>query len=176
MALKKKILIGYGVAFVVMGWVVVWAVANLVSLGQASNAILRENYWSILAAENMVDALERQDSTILLLFLGDPAKGIAQFRENETDRSTRNGQASCGRAAENLPGCDVSALCQGPRAHGSSMVRSSSAGRALRVILSRRIGILNYPFLGVHRGLFRLCRLFLCADDRRRVAPVYWMS
>jgi NtrC-family two-component system sensor histidine kinase KinB len=66
-----------------MGWVVAWAVANLVSLGQASNAILRENYRSILAAENMVDALERQDSAILLLFMGDTAKGIAQFRENE---------------------------------------------------------------------------------------------
>jgi NtrC-family two-component system sensor histidine kinase KinB len=83
MALKKKILIGYGVAFVLMGWVVAWAVANLVSLGQASNAILRENYRSILAAENMVDALERQDSGILLLFMGDAAKGITQFRENE---------------------------------------------------------------------------------------------
>jgi NtrC-family two-component system sensor histidine kinase KinB len=83
MALKKKILIGYGVALVLMGWVVAWAVANLVSLGQASHAILRENYRSILAAENMVDALERQDSAILLLLMGDAAKGIAQFRENE---------------------------------------------------------------------------------------------
>jgi NtrC-family two-component system sensor histidine kinase KinB len=83
MALKKKILVGYGVAFVLMSGVITWAVANLVSLGQASDAILRENYRSILAAENMVDALERQDSGILLLFMGDPTKGIAQFRENE---------------------------------------------------------------------------------------------
>jgi NtrC-family two-component system sensor histidine kinase KinB len=59
MALKKKILVGYGVAFVLMSGVITWAVANLVSLGQASDAILRENYRSILAAENMVDALER---------------------------------------------------------------------------------------------------------------------
>jgi len=83
MTLKKKILVGYGVVFVLMGLVVVWAVTNLVSLGKASDAILRENYRSILAAENMVDALERQDSAVLLIFLGDSEKGIHQFRENE---------------------------------------------------------------------------------------------
>jgi len=82
--LKKKILVGYGVAFALMGLVVAWAVTNLVSLGKATDAILRENYRSILAAENMVDAIERQDSGILLMFLGDTEKGIPQFRESET--------------------------------------------------------------------------------------------
>jgi NtrC-family two-component system sensor histidine kinase KinB len=81
--LKKKILTGYGVAFTLMGLVVVWAVMNLVSLGKATDAILRENYRSILAAENMLGALERQDSGVLLLFLGDTEKGISQFHENE---------------------------------------------------------------------------------------------
>ncbi|RJX26135.1 MAG: HAMP domain-containing protein [Desulfurivibrio sp.] len=83
MTLKKKILIGYGVAFALMGLVMAWAVTNLVSLGRASGAILSENYRSILAAENMVDALERQDSGILLIFLGEREKGTSQFRENE---------------------------------------------------------------------------------------------
>ncbi|WP_024336489.1 hypothetical protein [Desulfotignum balticum] len=83
MTLKKKILIGYGLAFVLMGLVVAWSVTNLVSLGKASEAILSENYRSILAAENMVDALERQDSGILLIYLGELETGTAQFRENE---------------------------------------------------------------------------------------------
>ncbi len=83
MTLKKKILVGYGVAFALMGLVIVWAITNLVSLGKATDAILSENYRSILAAENMVDALERQDSGLLLIFLGDTEKGITQFRENE---------------------------------------------------------------------------------------------
>ncbi|GLI36211.1 sensor histidine kinase [Desulforhabdus amnigena] len=83
MLLKKKILIGYGVAFALMGLVVAWAVVNLISLGKATDAILRENYRSILAAENMVDTLERQDSAILLIFLGDTRKGISQFQESE---------------------------------------------------------------------------------------------
>jgi NtrC-family two-component system sensor histidine kinase KinB len=110
MTLKKKILIGYGVAFVLMGLVVVWAVTNLVSLGKASDAILRENYRSILAAENMVDALERQDSGVLLIFLGDSEKGIHQFRENEAvflqwlarakDNITIQGEAELVRSIE----------------------------------------------------------------------------
>ncbi len=83
MTLKKKILIGHGVAFALMGLVVAWAITNLVSLGKATDAILSENYRSILAAENMVDALERQDSGMLLMLLGDAEIGIAQFRENE---------------------------------------------------------------------------------------------
>ena len=85
MTLKKKILTGYGVAFLLMGLVVVWAIANLVSLGQATNAILSENYKSILAAENMLDALERQDSALLLALLGDKEAGTAQFRNKEAD-------------------------------------------------------------------------------------------
>ena len=110
MTLKKKILIGYGVAFLLMGLVVAWAVANLVSLGKATDAILRENYRSIIAAENMVDALERQDSGILLMFLGDTERGIGQFRENEAvflewlarakDNITIEGEAECVRSIE----------------------------------------------------------------------------
>ena len=83
MTFKKKILVGYGVAFALMGLVVAWAVTNLVSLGKATDAILSENYRSILAAENMVNALERQDSGILIMFLGGEEKGIGQFRESE---------------------------------------------------------------------------------------------
>ena len=63
-----------------MGLVIAWAVTNLVSLGKAIDAILSENFRSIIAAENMVDALECQDSGILLMFLGDTGKGINQFR------------------------------------------------------------------------------------------------
>jgi len=110
MTLKKKILIGYGVAFALMGLVVVWAVSNLISLGKATDAILSENYRSIIAAENMVDALERQDSGMLLMFLGDADKGIAQFRENEAvflewlarakDNITIQGEAQLARSIE----------------------------------------------------------------------------
>jgi NtrC-family two-component system sensor histidine kinase KinB len=108
--LKKKILVGYGIAFLIMGMVVAWSVVNLVSLGKATDAILRENYRSILAAENMVDALQRQESGVLLMFLGDAGKGTAQFREGEAvflewlarakDNITIQGEAELARSIE----------------------------------------------------------------------------
>jgi len=55
----------------------------MVRLGDAAEAILKENYKSILAAENMIDSLERQDSAILLLMFNYPDEAIKQFKENE---------------------------------------------------------------------------------------------
>ena len=53
-------MIGYGFVSILMSLAVSWAAMNLVSLSKATHAILKENYVSILATENMVDALERQ--------------------------------------------------------------------------------------------------------------------
>jgi two-component system, NtrC family, sensor histidine kinase KinB len=83
MNLKKKILTGYGFTFTLMGLVATWAIINLWLLGKTTDVILRDYYQSILAVENMVDALGRQDSGILLIIMGDSEKGIAQYRENE---------------------------------------------------------------------------------------------
>lgn len=83
MKLKTKILAGYGLALTLVVLVCVWGALNLRRLGKASDAILQENYRSILAAENMIDALERQDSATLLFLLGERSPGIEQFRNNE---------------------------------------------------------------------------------------------
>jgi len=83
MELKEKILAGYGLVLALAVAVSVWAVINLSQLGSASEAILQENYRSILAAENMVNAIERQDSSLLLILQGHEAEGLTQFRQNE---------------------------------------------------------------------------------------------
>ena len=75
-SLRKKIFIGYGITLVLTILVFVWALIHLLDLGQASHAILTENYKSILAAENMVYAIERQDSATLLLLLGLRGSGM----------------------------------------------------------------------------------------------------
>jgi NtrC-family two-component system sensor histidine kinase KinB len=82
--LKKKILIGYGTSLILMVLIIAWSLANLLHLGTAGNAILKENYRSILAAGNMIDSLDRQDSALLLLMLGHTQEGLTQFRENES--------------------------------------------------------------------------------------------
>ena len=82
--LRKKILIGYGITLALAIAVFVWALINLLHLGRASDAILTENYKSIIAAEYMIDAIERQDSAILLQILGYGDEGLNQYRENES--------------------------------------------------------------------------------------------
>ncbi len=84
MLLRRKILIGYGITLVLIAVVLAWAVSNFVSLGEAGNAILRENYKSILAAENMIDNAERQDSATLMMMLDHSDESLVQFREGET--------------------------------------------------------------------------------------------
>lgn len=83
MKLRTKILIGYSVALALVILVCSWGIFNLRRLGRASEAILQENYRSILAADNMIDAIERQDSANLLFLLENQEQGVEQFRENE---------------------------------------------------------------------------------------------
>ncbi|MBX2999751.1 MAG: PAS domain-containing protein [Caldilineaceae bacterium] len=85
MNIRTKILIGFGTTLFLVVVVWVWAIYNLSQLGNASDAILRENYRSILAAENMIDTMERQDSANLLLLLGYRDEGLAQFQRNEIE-------------------------------------------------------------------------------------------
>lgn len=63
--LRRKILTGYGIAVGLTILVLAWGLASLLHLGQASEAILRENYRSIQAAGQMLDAIQRQQNDAL---------------------------------------------------------------------------------------------------------------
>ncbi len=77
MTLRTQILLGYGGVLALAAGVVVLAVGSIVRLGDVGAEVLSENYRSIEAAETMADALERQDSAVLL----GPA-GAGQFQAN----------------------------------------------------------------------------------------------
>ncbi len=81
---RQKIFIGYGASLILVVLVLAWAMFMMLRLGKASESILRENYRSIQAAEHMIDAIERQDSAVLLFLLGYREQGLKEFRENET--------------------------------------------------------------------------------------------
>jgi NtrC-family two-component system sensor histidine kinase KinB len=55
----------------------IWSIRELNSIGSSVQEILDENYQSIHAAKIMKEALERQDSAILLLLLGKWEQGRA---------------------------------------------------------------------------------------------------
>ena len=85
MKLRTKILAGYGVSLALILLVGAWGVANIWRLGQASEAILRENYRSIRAAQGMVEALERQDSANLISLSAGNTNAIDLFADNQVE-------------------------------------------------------------------------------------------
>ena len=63
-----------------MAVILALAIVLLLRLGRASDAILQENYRSILAAENMINDIERQDSGVLLILLNFQELGLKEFQ------------------------------------------------------------------------------------------------
>ncbi|MBI4535569.1 MAG: HAMP domain-containing protein [Ignavibacteriae bacterium] len=60
-----------------------WAIYNFYALGTTVATILRENYQSVLAAENMVKSLERQDNALLDASQGEEPTIGGGFTENK---------------------------------------------------------------------------------------------
>lgn len=82
MSLKTRLLIGYGVfiaALVVLG---AWSAWRLHEMGKVSRRIISENYDSVVAAQEMKESLERQDSAALFALLGAREKALTQLREH----------------------------------------------------------------------------------------------
>src|ERR1051326_1343478 len=97
MSLRVKLLIGYSVfiaALVVLG---AWSAWRLHEMGKVSRRIISENYDSVVAAEEMKESLERQDSAALFALLGARERALTQLREHRT-RFDRNLQ----KAANNI--------------------------------------------------------------------------
>jgi two-component system, NtrC family, sensor histidine kinase KinB len=82
MSLRAKLLTGYAVfiaALVVLG---AWSAWRLHDMGKVSRRIISENYDSVVAAQEMKESLERQDSAALFGLLGARERAQTQFREH----------------------------------------------------------------------------------------------
>lgn len=82
MNLRTKLLLGYLVfvaALVVLG---AWSAWRLREMGGVSRRIISNNYDSVLAAQEMKESLERQDSAALFALLGANDKANAQLHEH----------------------------------------------------------------------------------------------
>src|SRR3981081_7747 len=84
MSLKRKLAFGYGLMIIIIVAVSAWSIFNAVHLGKAIDVILVNNYRSILAAENMKDALERIDSSAMFFVASHSGKARQQFADNST--------------------------------------------------------------------------------------------
>src|SRR5262245_21045530 len=81
-SLRKKLIASYGILIAIIFAVSAWSIYHLVNLGWAIDVILVHNYKSILAAENMKEALERQDSSAQFFISGYTDKARQQFTAN----------------------------------------------------------------------------------------------
>lgn len=70
MGIRIKIISGFLVLALMLLTAGLWSIYELNSIGSSVEKILDENYQSIHAAKIMKEALEREDSAILLLLLG----------------------------------------------------------------------------------------------------------
>jgi len=75
MGLRFKILSGFLILAVMLALAGVWSIYELSNMGTSVKKILDENYRSIHAAKLMNEALEREDSAVLLLQLGQWIEG-----------------------------------------------------------------------------------------------------
>jgi NtrC-family two-component system sensor histidine kinase KinB len=85
MTLKQKILTGYGIILALMCVIVAWTILNHVLLRNSTEDILQENYRRITTAGKIVEALERQNNAILMIYLGDQETGISKFQKNDSE-------------------------------------------------------------------------------------------
>ena len=80
--LRQKLAFSYGLLIVIILAVSAWSIYHLKHLGRAIDVILVNNYKSITAAENMKEALERQDSAAMFFIANHGKKAREQFETN----------------------------------------------------------------------------------------------
>ncbi len=84
LGLRQKLSLGFGGMLAILVIIGVQSVRHFSSLGASIDVILRENYRSVIACQQMKEALERIDSGLLFILLGESVKGEALVAANET--------------------------------------------------------------------------------------------
>ena len=93
MSLRVKLLLSYMIfvtALVVLGG---WSAWRLREMGDVSRRIISNNYDSVVAAQEMKESLERQDSAALFALLGARDKAMGQLREHRARFDANLGKA-----------------------------------------------------------------------------------
>ena len=81
-SLRTELLLSHLLVVGLMLIVLLVAVAGFFRLGQSVDRILRDNYQSVVAAQNMKEALERQDSAATFFLAGQVAQARTQYAAN----------------------------------------------------------------------------------------------
>src|ERR1700761_8140766 len=81
MTLNRRLLLGVAPMLVILLAVGIYGISLFLKLGGAIDVILRENYRSVVACENMKEAAERMDSGLLFMVTGEDVRGKEMFQQ-----------------------------------------------------------------------------------------------
>jgi len=81
MTLNRRLLLGIAPVLLILLAVGIYAIFLFSKLGGAIDVILRENYLSVVASQNMKEAAARMDAGLLLTLGGEEAKGKELFQQ-----------------------------------------------------------------------------------------------
>jgi signal transduction histidine kinase len=85
LGIREKLSLGFGGLFLIIVMIGVQSILQLTKLGYSIDVILRENYLSVLASQQMQNALERMDSGTLFTLLGENEQGRALIAGSKPD-------------------------------------------------------------------------------------------
>ncbi len=83
LGLRQKISLGFSALLIIIIVIGTQSILYLSKLGVSIDVILRENYQSVIACQQMKEALERIDSGILFVLLGHTREGNELVRNNQ---------------------------------------------------------------------------------------------
>ncbi len=83
MSLRQKLALGFGGLLAIIAAMGIHNVTRITALGESIDVILRENYRSVIACQDMKEALERMDSGAVFVLLGAEEKGNEQIARQE---------------------------------------------------------------------------------------------
>jgi signal transduction histidine kinase len=81
MTLNRRLLLGFAPVLLIFLAVGIYAIHLFLNLGNAIDVIMRENYQSVVAAQNMKEASQQMDSGLLLMLAGEEQKGRELFQK-----------------------------------------------------------------------------------------------
>jgi signal transduction histidine kinase len=79
--IRRKLMLGFGGLLAIVAGIGVMTIVQIRQLGEAIDVILRENYRSVVACQEMKESLERVDSGIVFTFLEADADGRLQIED-----------------------------------------------------------------------------------------------
>ncbi len=83
--LRQKLILGFGGLLFIIVLIGMQSIRELTHLGQSIDVILRENYRSVIACQQMKEALQRIDTEILSVMLGHHELGEGYLAGHEAD-------------------------------------------------------------------------------------------